>query len=162
MMSLLSTSKTASELAKKIDFVTSEASKGRLEARITGIDPKDPLAHTAWNINNMLDQVEALMRNTNTSVKMASEGKTYRKVFCSGLKGTFKESCSAISQGTSAIAKANEAKIKSDLAFEFDKISGGIGKSISIISEDLQKAAEFSENILEYSTQTAQKSTEVG
>jgi len=161
MMSLLSASKTVSELAKKIDFVTSEASEGRLEERITGIDPKDPLAHTAWSINNMLDQVEALLRNTNTAVKMASEGKTHRKVFCSGLKGTFKDSCCAVSKGVDAISRANEAKIKSDLALEFDKISGGVGKSMGVISNDLQKAAEFSENILEYSTQTATKATDV-
>jgi len=68
MMSLLSPSKTASSLKDKIDFVTAEAAEGRLEARITGIDPKDPLAKTAWNINNMLDQMEALMRNTNTAL----------------------------------------------------------------------------------------------
>ncbi len=161
MMSLLSTSKTTSNLQDKIDFVTKEASEGRLEARITGIDPKDPLANTAWSINNMLDQMEALMRNTNTSVKMASEGKTYRKVFCKGLKGTFKESCSAVSQGVDAISKANEAKLKSELAYEFDKTSGGIGKSISVINEDLQKASEESEKILDYSTKTATKASEV-
>jgi len=161
MMSLLSTSKTVSELQKKIEFVTNEADKGRLEERITGIDPKDPLAKVAWNINNMLDQMEALMRNTNTSVKMASEGKTYRKVFCSGLKGSFKESCGAVSQGVDAIAKANDAKLKSELALEFDKISGGIGKAMSVINEDLQKASHESEKIFDYSTKTATKASEV-
>ena len=161
MMSLLSVSKTVSELQKKIDFVTSEAGQGRLEERITGIDPKDPLAKTAWNINNMLDQMEALMRNTNTSVKMASEGKTYRKVFCQGLKGTFKDSCRAVSQGVNAISKANDAKLKSELAFEFDKISGGISKSMSVINEDLEKASNESEKIYDYSTKTASKASEV-
>ena len=161
MMSLLSASKTVSDLQQKIDFVTSEAGQGRLEARITGIDPKDPLAKTAWNINNMLDQMEALMRNTNTSVRMASEGKTYRKVFCSGLKGTFKESCLAVSKGVDAIVKANEAKLKSDLALEFDKISGGIKKAMEVINSDLENASEESEKILEYSTKTANKATEV-
>ncbi len=161
MMSLLSPSKTVSELQKKIDFVTSEAGEGRLEERITGIDPKDPLAKTAWNINNMLDQMESLMRNTNTSVRMASEGKMHRKVFCQGLKGTFKESCSAVSQGVEAISKANEAKLKSDLAFEFDKISGGISKSMSVINEDLQRASHESEKIYDYSTKTATKASEV-
>jgi len=161
MMSLLSTSKTASILKDKIDFVTEEAANGRLEARITGIDPKDPLAKAAWNINNMLDQMEALMRNTNTAVSKASQGQTHRKVFCQGFKGTFKESCQAIGQGVEAIIEANEARLKSDLALEFDKVSGGIKAAMDEISKDLEKSIEYSESITEYSTQTAEKSNGV-
>ena len=161
MMSLLSASKTSSNLKEKIDFVVNEAAHGRLEARITGIDPKDPLAKTAWNINNMLDQVEALIRNTNTSVEKASQEESHRIVFCSGLKGTFRESCKAVSKGVDAIIKSNEAKLKSNLALEFDKISGGISKSMGVISEDLEKASEYSEEIAQYSIQTAKKSSEV-
>ena len=163
MMSLLSTSKISNKnsLKDKIDFVVNEAANGRLEARITGIDPKDPLAKTAWNINNMLDQMEALMRNTNTAVKKASQGENHRVIFCSGLKGGFKSSCMAISQGVDAIRKANEAKLKSDLSLEFNKISGGITKSMSIITDDLEKASMYSEEIEKYSTQTATKSSEV-
>ena len=161
MMNLLSPSKTINNLKDKIDFVVHEAANGRLEARITGINPQDPLARTAWNINNMLDQMEALMRNTNTAVKKASEGENHRIIFCSGLKGTFKKSCCAVSSGVEAIRKANEAQLKSELALEFDKISGGISKSMGIISEDLEKASEYSEEIANYSIQTAKKSSEV-
>ena len=85
MMSLLSRSKV-SDLSKKIEHVTNQAANGNLEARVTGIDPKDPLAKTAWNVNNMLDQMEAMMRNTATAITKASDGITYRKVFCQGLK----------------------------------------------------------------------------
>ena len=161
MMSLLSASKTASNLKEKIDFVTSEAANGKLEVRITGIDPKDPLAKTAWNINNLLDQVEALMRNTNMGVSKASEGQTYRKIFCQGLKGTFKQSCNSVGKGVEAIIKANEAKTKTELALEFEKISGGIKEAMNEINEDLEQSVEYSENITKYATQTAQKSNNV-
>jgi len=161
MMSLLSPSKTASNLKDKIDFVTNEAANGRLEARITGIDPKDPLAKTAWNINNMLDQMEALMRNTNTAVSKASSGESHRKMFCQGLKGTFKESCNAVSQGVEAIVEANEASLKADLALEFDKVSGGIKAAMDEISSDLEESVEYSENITNYAEETAEKSNSV-
>jgi len=161
MMSLLSPSKTASSLKDKIDFVTAEAAEGRLEARITGIDPKDPLAKTAWNINNMLDQMEALMRNTNTAVSKASNGESHRKVFCQGLKGTFKVSCSAVGQGVEAIIEANEARLKADLALEFEKVSGGIKAAMDEINNDLEESVEYSENITNYAEETAEKSNGV-
>jgi len=158
MMSLLSRSKTVSELAKKIDFVVSEAASGRLEARITGIDSKDPLAHTAWNINNMIDQMEALMRNTNTAISKASEGETYRKVFCNGLKGEFQKSCNAMKKGVDGIIQGQEAGLKTDLSKEFEKMSGGIKATIDIIGKDLEVSADFAQTINEYSTSTADKS----
>ncbi len=161
MMSLLSTSKTASELKNKIDFVTAEAANGKLEARITGINPKDPLAKTAWNINNMLDQMEALMRNTNTAVAKASKGENHRKMFCQGFKGTFKISCNAVSQGVQAIIEANEASLKADLALEFENVSGGIKAAMDEISNDLEQSVEYSENITNYSEETAEKSNDV-
>jgi len=161
MMSLLSPSKTASSLKEQIDFVTTEASAGRLEARITGIDPKDPLSKTAWSINNMLDQMEALMRNTNTAVSKASQGESHRKVFCQGLRGTFKDSCDAVSKGVDAITQANEASLKADLALEFEKVSGGIKSAMDEISSDLEKSVEYSEHITNYAEETAQKSNSV-
>jgi len=161
MMSLLSTSKASDSLREKIDFVTKEAANGRLEARITGIDPKDPLAGTAWSINNMLDQMEALMRNTNTAVSKASKGESHRKVFCQGLKGTFKESCSAVSQGVEAIIEANKASLKADLALEFNNVSGGIKAAMDEIGRDLEKSIDYSQMITEYSSQTAEKSNNV-
>jgi len=109
----------------------------------------------------MLDQMEALMRNTNTAVSKASSGESHRKMFCQGLKGTFKESCSAVSRGVEAIIEANEARLKSDLALEFDKVNGGIKAAMDEISKDLERGIEYSEAITEYSTQTAQKSNSV-
>jgi len=161
MMSLLSPSKTASNLQEKIDYVTQEAANGKLEVRITGIDPKDPLAKSAWSINNMLDQMEALMRNTNTAVSKASSGESHRKIFCQGLKGTFKESCQAVGKGVEAIIEANEARLKADLALEFEKVSGGIKAAMDEITNDLEQSVEYSEAITEYSTHTAEKSNNV-
>jgi len=161
MMSLLSPSKTASGLAKKIDFVTSEASQGRLEARITEIDPKDPLSKVAWSINNMMDQMEALMRNTNTAIEKASQGLAYRKVFCSGLKGDFQKSCNSMKKGVESVIDSQEAGLKSELKLEFDKMSGGIKAAIDIIDIDLETSAEFADAISEYSDSTATKSNSV-
>jgi len=104
MMNLLSRSKqTNSPLAKRIEEVTAAAAQGNLEMRVTGIDMKDPLAKAAWNLNNLLDQMEAMMRNTTTAIESANKGISYRKVFCNGLKGNFQTNCKLIAIATATV-----------------------------------------------------------
>jgi methyl-accepting chemotaxis protein len=159
MMSLLSRSKV-SDLSKKIEHVTNEAAKGNLEARVTGIDPKDPLAKTAWNVNNILDQMEAMMRNTATAITKASDGITYRKVFCQGLKGLYRDNCQLNAKAVHAISEAASGQLKAKLALNFEEISGGIKKSIGILQHDLFESIEKMQEVASLSNQTAQKSND--
>ncbi len=163
MMSLLSRSKhnTAnSPLAQRIEKVTFDASQGKLESRITGIDPKDPLAKTAWNINNALDQMEAMMRNTSTAIEQAKSGIGYRKLFCSGLKGQFAKNCELTAHSVESLIESQRAQLKANLALELDETSGGIEAGINIIQKDLQVAIQIIESIVILSAQTATQSND--
>ncbi len=162
MMSLLSVSKSSakSDLVKKIDEVVACAAKGELEPRITGINPNDPLAPIAWNINNMLDQVEAVMRGSATAIEKASQGDNSRTVFCSGLKGGFRQNCQSVAKAVHTMQEGHEAQLKSQLALEFEKISGGIKKSISTLQHDLESAIESINEVADLSKDTADKSNE--
>ncbi len=160
-MNLLSRSKDNAklgDLAKKIEAVTVEAAEGKLEARITGIDPRDPLARTAWNINNMLDQIEAVMRTSATAIEKASQGDSSRRVYCSGIKGLFKNNCQQVAQSVEAIKEANKSKLKTEILSQFDEISGGLKAGISIIQQDLSRAIEMINNIDTMAKDTADKS----
>jgi methyl-accepting chemotaxis protein len=164
MMNLLSRSKPKSlaygSLAQRIEQVTFDASQGNLESRVTGIDPKDPLAKTAWNLNNMLDQMEAMMRNTITAVEAANEGVAYRKVFCSGLKGAFAKNCQLSSLATKSIIHSNRNQFKAKLSLKLEEASGGIKSGISIVQNDLQNAIKSIDQIVNIASQTAEQSNE--
>ena len=160
MMSLLSRSKPLNALAKQIEEVTAESANGNLEMRVTGIDPKDPLAKTAWNLNNLLDQMEAMMRTTTTSIEQANAGIGYRKVFCEGLKGNFAKTCKLTSVVTGAIIESKNSQLKANLALELDKTSGGVKAGITLLQQDLQKAIITMEDIVTLSAQTATQSNE--
>jgi len=162
MMSLLQASRnrTKSNLATKIEKVTYDASEGILESRVTDIDPNDPLAKTAWNINNMLDQVEALMRESATSIEKASLGSTHRNLDCDGLKGSFRTNCTHIAKGVQGIAEASEGRIKSELRDKFATIGGGIQKGISIMRDGASDTAENMKEISSIANVTAEKSND--
>ncbi len=161
-MSLLSRSKhlKKSPLAETIEQVTQEAANGNLEPRVTGIDSKDPLARTAWNLNNMLDQMEAMMRNTSSAIEEANKGVAYRKVFSSGLKGSFAKNCKLTATAVESVIESTKSQFKANLALEMEKSSGGVQAGISLIQKDLQDAITTMDSIVSLSAQTAEQSNE--
>ncbi len=156
MMSLLSRSKqTNSTLVTQIEEVTLAAANGNLEVRVTGINPKDSLATTAWNLNNLLDQMEAMMRNTTTAIEQANAGVTHRKVFSDGLKGNFAKTCELTSVAIDSIVESKKGQLKATLSLGLEEASGGVQAGISILQEDLLKTIGELEDIVSISSQTA-------
>jgi len=64
-------------------------SDGKLEYRITKIDPKAELGPIAWDFNEALDQIEAYMREVNTCFQSAENHAFYRKSQVGGINGDF-------------------------------------------------------------------------
>ncbi len=166
MMSLLSRYKDkapktkSSSLADEIKNVAKNASEGDLESRITHIDSNDPLAEAAWYINNMLDQVEATLRGSVLAIDSASQGKNHRKVFDDGLKGLFKYNTKLIATGVEAIIENNKSKLRSDLAIEFEEISGGLKSGVSILQENINNSLANVADISNIAEDTAKASNE--
>jgi methyl-accepting chemotaxis protein len=160
MMSLLQKSKTKSTLAAQIESVTYNASQGILESRITNIDSKDPLAKSAWNINNMLDQMEALMRESATAIKQASLGNSHRNIHINGLKGGFKANGTNIAKGVQDISEAATSRIKGELREQFSNIGGGIQYGISTMRNGADDTTESMKEISSIAKITAKKSND--
>jgi len=161
MMRLLSPSKARkSALAEEIERVTSHAAMGNLESRITHIDPDDPLAKSAWNINNMLDQIEATLRSSVSAIQSASEGKSHRKLFDSGLNGMFQLNSNFIATGVDAIIQNNQEKLRSELAMTFEESSGGLKASVSILQDNIDSSLANVSNISKIAEETADSSNE--
>ncbi len=160
MMSLLkkSSTKKSSMLVSQIEEVTRKASEGKLESRVTEICKNDPLAKIAWNINNLLDQTEALMREGATSIEQASSGNEYRNVQSEGLKGSFRTNSIRISDGVTGINEANRGKVKATLREKFAGIGGGVEAGISILKNDIDYTAQNMKTISQNANKTAEKS----
>ncbi len=149
-----------SDLAQKINRVVAKAAGGDLDDRIININLKDPLAETAWGINDLLDQVEAYMRDANTAVEFASKGKSHRKMYLAGLKGLFYASSKEISKGVDGILNASIESLRTGLSYKFGKLNGGIGASFKILQTDMLEVIGFMEKVAKLTENTASKSDE--
>ncbi len=144
---------------EKLLFVTQEAKNGNLESRITNINLDSPLGKVSNNINELLDQVEALQKETKTAIEKASEGKSYRNVFYGGFRGIFKTNATNIANGVRGIIEGQKGKAKGILANKFDELGNGI-QGIDDVQLDLTKGIDSMGIITTLSAKTAEKSDE--
>ncbi|MEN8302945.1 MAG: methyl-accepting chemotaxis protein [Campylobacterota bacterium] len=140
--------------------VLNSASNGNLEDRVTNIpDDGSDLSARAWFLNNLLDQIEAFMRDASTSINSASAGKTYRRAYGSGLHGVFATTSRGLNNAITSIAAGHETQIKGGMASSFGELGGGISQGLAIIQKDITAAQEDSQAIVSSSNETAAESS---
>ena len=163
-MSLLSLFKgnntDSSQLTSQMKKVVIAAAEGNLEGRITNI-PNDSSDNSrfAWAINDLLDQTEAFMRESSTSIKSASSGKTYRKADSAGMHGIFSSTADGLNDAIESIAAGNNTKVRGEMAHGFSELGGGIAQGLQIIQGDIVAAQEDSLAIVSSSNETAAESS---
>ena len=151
-------SKLNVRLRDEIRRVLAATSKGDLEQRITHILSEDKgQEDLAWAVNDVLDQLEAFMRDVSTSIVMASDGKTYRRTFPSGLHGMFRETCIQLNDSIEAISLGHKTKVRGEVATKMNKLGGGIGGGLRLIQNDVHNAEQESEAIAHSAQETADK-----
>jgi methyl-accepting chemotaxis protein len=134
-------------LVQQIRDVLIKVGQGNLSVRITNIDETHILHAMAWDINNMLDQTEQLIRDIKASVSAANKGNYERILFKHGYKGDFYAVCDGINSAVRSIALANKGERKVDMTNAFEKTSGGIAKGLDSIQNDILKNTSYSQSI---------------
>ena len=152
--------KSGSNLTESMQKVLKEAAAGKLENRVTNIpDNNSAESDFAWALNDVLDQLEAFMRDAATTIQNASVGKTYRRTYPSGLHGIFHTTAKELNLAIKSIASGYETKIHGEISLSFSKLGGGVGEGLVVIQEDLGISSEESKNIVEVAQRTAEESS---
>ena len=148
-----------SQLQSSITKVVVDAANGKLEGRITHI-PNDnsEISTLAWAINDLLDQVEAFMREAQSSIELAAHGKTYRIACEAGMHGIFRYVAHQLNTAISSINVGYIARIRDKLAQDFGKLNGGLGSGLAIIQNDISSVTEDANAIEEVANKTANES----
>jgi methyl-accepting chemotaxis protein len=157
-MSLFSFSNSNSneaELMTKIASVLSDVEQGKLSSRIVLDSKETPLEKIAWSINNSLDQMEIILRETRYTIEAVTQGKMYRTMFPDGLHGEFKETAREIQKAINSM-KANERyKLMGVLASEFNHLNGGMKGNFDIITQDINKTKDAFIEVTELTSNAA-------
>ncbi|MDX1295419.1 MAG: methyl-accepting chemotaxis protein [Sulfurimonadaceae bacterium] len=146
-------------LIDDIERVLKAAADGDLEQRITNIRTDNKgLYERAWAINDVLDQLEAFMRDTQSAIAAASRGETYRLTNPSGLHGMFRVTSEQVREAVGSIAEGYETKIKGELSDNLSSLGGGLATGLSVIQNDIIASEKEAENIVASAVKTSSES----
>jgi len=143
-----------SNLLSKISKVIQKASEGDFNDRITNIPQQDPLHDLAWDVNNLLDQLEAFERDIKESINAAKQGIDYRDIAPQGYKGRFRATVEIVNEAIKAISTALKEQARSELFITLNKLGGGTKAEIQDIKHSFdEKLRAFMLKIDELSTE---------
>ncbi len=139
-MNLFSSTKNDdAKLMEEISKVLKDTQNGKLSSRIRLTKNTTPIEAIAWDINNSLDQMEIILRETRYTIDAVSNGDMHRSMFPAGLKGEFATTANAIQKAINSM-KANERyKTMGQLSTTFNTFNNGMEGNLDIIMSDITK-----------------------
>jgi methyl-accepting chemotaxis protein len=97
--------------------VCAAASVGDFELRLYAADDDLPLAaEAARNLNRLLDQADAFVRESAASLQAAAAGRFHRRFLLRGLHGAFREAAEIINEGSGLMAEQARALANAEAA----------------------------------------------
>jgi methyl-accepting chemotaxis protein len=148
------------ELMTQIASVLKDLENGKLSSRVVLDKKETPLEKIAWNINNSLDQMEIILRETRYTIQAVTHGEMYRHMFPEGLHGEFKETAREIQKAIASM-KANERyKLMGILTSEFSQLNGGMKGNFEIITNDINKTKDAFVRVTQLTSNAAESTKE--
>jgi len=144
-----------------IGKVAEEVSRGEFNSRVTHIGSMDELGRLSWQINDMLDQLEACFREVNTTFQYASEGKYFRKAQHGGLHGTFRHTLEQVNLSVERLSESTKFMLRNELASNLSHLNASnLLKNLQLNQKDLINMYERMQEVTEIAQSSATNASE--
>lgn len=146
---------------QEIHSVTKDVNKGEFRSRITLISSSDFVGNIAWDINDMLDQLETYFREVNTSYSYVTAGKVFRQPISMGLHGDFVTAMQNTKESQKAIIEVQFNSIKNEQLGRLSQLNAtSLLKNLKQNQEDLANVNHEMEAAQSIAGSTAKKALE--
>lgn len=108
---------------ESINTVLDVAVKGNFETRITYIEDYGIIGTVSWNINNILDQMEAFIREMKGTVGKASQHLYFRSFMTQGLSSSFAYAGEQMNENLKTMEQNHRKNLHDQLNYELTKIN---------------------------------------
>ena len=126
------------QILEKINDVVQKAYNGEIHNRIILDNDKKLEEKIAWNINEMLDQIEDLLRENENTVKAITEGEVYRDILPQGLHGEFKNVALEAQEAIKSLKMSKKVELIGQLSKKFSEIDGGVTANFERVGNDIK------------------------
>lgn len=136
------------KIIQKILKISQHLKEGNFESRIIEASGPKDLVTIADNINDLLDHLEAFLREIKTSLEASSKNEFYRKGIYEGLKGTFGQNIRNINNVLENIQTNYKENVKNALSKSLMNMSlDSQNNNLTKISNELGKDVELMHDV---------------
>ncbi|MFK5937990.1 MAG: methyl-accepting chemotaxis protein [Sulfurimonas sp.] len=147
--------KTTKDIDVASRLVKTAALDGNFENRIHNITDKGEIGWLSWNINDLFDQIEGFLRETNTSIEYASKDMYFRRINTIGLNNTFIKSGNLVNKSVDAMQIEFEKKEKDRFLLELSRVGSGLVESFEGIQQQIAQTNNVLTKLSDDSQETA-------
>ena len=115
---------------------------GNFENRQTDIDGGGELEELAWNINDLFDQIEGILREINTSIEYASQNQYFRRINTVGLNDVFAKTGNLVNKSIDAMEVEHAQQVHKNFIHELTQTGEGLAKSFANIQTQISDTNE--------------------
>lgn len=139
-----------------------DASHGNLESRIIARPDGGSMGQLQTGVNNMLDIVDAFVREASASMEYVSHGKHFRKVLTRGMPGSFRNGAIVINAGSDAMNEKVQtlAKFAKSFGITMDGVAHKLLEAGGKLGNDAQEMSAASARTIQQSATVAAASEE--
>ncbi len=138
-----------------------EMRQGRYTSRITRVPWMGEAGHLAWDLNEVLDQLETFFREVRTSFELVSQGKFYRRTLPQGLPGEMARTLERINESLDAMAKNALYIRQNEMASQLQQLNTGqTMNNLMLTQNDLMRITDEMEKVSGIALDTMQKADE--
>ena len=152
--------KEENKTLEDIDSVVSKVYNGELHHRIILNNDKTKEEQIGWHINETLDQIEDLLRETQNTIEAVIKGEEYRYIMPSGLHGEFRSVALNFKKAIESLKVSKKVELISNLSKRFTQIDGGVPENLKRIGEAIFKIDEAFKDIAVKVKESSKKSNE--
>lgn len=144
--------------------VCQELAEGNIESRIINIKDKGSIADLQWSLNNMIDYIDAYVRESSASMEYLSRNQYYRKILHAGMQGSLLNGAKTINKATrtvkekmndfGGIARDVDGTLQSVVSDINDAVSN-LDQNANVMKDVAGRAADQSNNVTRVSKDTS-------
>ena len=141
----------------EVEATCRRAARGDLEARVLGKNDGGEIGELQRSVNNMLDIVDAFVREAGASMDYVSRSRYFRKVITRGLPGSFRTSATVVNAATDAMRdKVQEfSSFARSISASVDGVAQALGSAATELGSDSQTMAAGAEETSRQATAVA-------
>ena len=120
-------------------IIKTAALDGNFENRQHDIKGGGELEWLAWNVNDLFDQLESILREINTSIEYASKNKYFRRINSTGLNTTFVKTGNLVNVSLDAMEEEFKAQEKDRFFLDLSKTGKGLVTNFESIQAQISE-----------------------